>query len=183
MRVIVCSIVLIALAGCAPRDRAQLTKEVLDADPAFHAVLERRDDYASRLETAERELALKRATIQRNIRKLREELIESERAVRKKKEQLRTLIEPDRRGLEMDLDMALTELRAKGTHRASIGRAISRLRKAVKQAGEVWSEAERNRQDAQLQDMVRDAQRLDKEVAALKQHIRLLKLKLALTAL
>lgn len=171
------------LSGCAPRDRAQLVHDVLEADPAFRAVLERRDDYASRLETAQRELALKRATIQRNIRKLREELIESERAVRKKKAQLRTLIEPDRRALEMDLDLALTELRAKGTHRASIGQAISKLRKAVKQAGEVWSETERARQETQLQDMVQDAQRLEKELATLKQHVRLLKLKLALTAL
>ncbi len=182
MRVIVC-LMLLAVAGCAPRDRAQLATQVLEADPAFRVVLDRRDDYASRLETAERELALKRATIQRNIRKMREELLESERAVRRKKEQLRSLIEPDRRALEMDLDSALAELRAKGAHRASVGRAMSKLRKAVKEVGEVWSESERARQDDQLQDMVHDAQRLDKELAALKEHSRLLKLKLALVAL
>ena len=166
--------------GCGPVDRSQLTEEVLKADPSFRTVLEKRDEYASHIETADREFALKQATVQRTMQELREDLAESQQAVRKKTAGFRGLLEPERRRLGFAIEMATDEVRAKGVQRSSLGRSIVRLRKALEGADDTWSEQERSRQDGQLNEMLRDAQRLDDEMAALKAHVKLLKSKLLL---
>lgn len=177
------ALLLAATAGCGAPDRSKLTDEVLKADPGFRNVLDQRNEYASQSSTTEREFALKRDTVQRTIDTLREELQESRKTLQKKQAHFRELLEPERRKLHFDLSMAVEELRAKRVQRASIGRSIARLRKTLKQADATWSEQERRQQDAQLQDMVEDARRLDGELATLKQHTDLLKHKLVLLQL
>lgn len=176
-------VVLAAVAGCGPTDRSQLADEVLQADPSFQSVLEVRDRYASQIETAEREYALKRDTVQRTIQALRQELAEGQRSVKQKKARYQVLIEPQRKRLDWSLSMATEELRNKRIQRASVGRSISQLRKALTAPDETWAEPDRQRRERQLQEMRRDAQRLDEEMTVLKQHLRLLQLKLRLIRL
>ena len=171
----------VANAGCALFvDEEEIRKEILEADSSFGEVLERRDTYAGQIETAQREFALKRATVQRAIEKLREDLAESQRKVQGRKEHYSELMEPDNRKLEFAVSMAKEELRGKRVQRSSIGRSMTRLKKSLEEADATWSKQERERQQAKLEEMLKDAERLDQEMDALSEHVRLLKLKLRL---
>jgi len=171
----------LACAGCMLFvNEEEIRKEVLEADPAFSRVLEQRDSYAGQIETAQREFALKRATVQRAIEKLREDLAESQRKVQERKERYSQLMEPENRKLDFGVSMAKEELRGKRVQRSSIGRSAARLKKSLKEADATWSQQERERQQARLKEMLDDAQRLDQEIDALNEHVRLLKLKLKL---
>jgi len=168
--------------GCAPVDRPQLVEDVLNADPAFRAVLQKRDEYASRIETLEREVALKRETVKRSIAQMRQELTESMKTVKERKAHFRKMLEPDRERHELALAVAGEEVRAKTSQLTSVKRAIAASRKALDGA-EGWSAEEQRRQEAQLRETERDGERLTDEIAALKEHLRLLKVKLLLIRL
>ena len=170
-------------AGCAPVNRDELAKEALAADPSFASVLEKHRELASRTETYERELTLKRSTVEQTIKQMRQDLAASAEAVRAKSAETKARMDPDRRRLTDSLDAAGKELRAKEAQRAAIGRAISQLRKSLKSSSEAWTAEERARQDAHVEEMLRDAARIDYELAAIKAHVRLLKIKLLLIKL
>ena len=171
------------VVGCAPSSREQLVKEVLNTDPTFASTLKAHQELANQIETYQRELTLKRSTVERAIAELRKDLAGAVSSVRNKTAEAKKQLEPERKRLELALAMAGEDLRAKQSQRASLGRSMSQLRKAVQTARTVWTEAERASQEAQIQEMLRDASRLDRELAALRAHMRLLKVKLLLIRL
>jgi hypothetical protein len=170
------------VAGCPPANRDALAKEVLKADPGFQSSLDRHREIVSRIQTLERELALKRSTIQQSIAKLRQALLAAAANVKHKTAELKKRMEPEQERLRLALAMAGEELRAKRAQRASLGRSISRLKKAANGATTLTPQ-ERAAHQAQLDELARDAARLDQELAALQQHTRLLKIKFALIKL
>ena len=184
MKYLTASLLLLTwVAGCAPASREELTKEVLKRDPDFAAVLEKHRELSNRVETYQRELALKRATIEQSVAQLRKELAAAAAGARTKTAAVKQQMEPDRQRLELALSMASEELRAKRVQRSGLGRSIARLRKALSGEGTAWSADERARQETQIQEMLHDAKRLDQEMAALTAHLRLLKIKLVLIKL
>ena len=168
-------------AGCDRSvNREQLAKDVLKADPGFSGVLDRHRSLANRIGMFERELAVKRSTIEQSIAQMRRELSTSTATVKGKIDEVKKQIEPEQQRLEVALSMAEEEFRIKRFQRASLGRSMARLRKAGHTAKGAWTDAERARQEAQLREMARDAARLDQEIASLKEHVRLLKKKILL---
>jgi hypothetical protein len=173
----------IGAASCAPAKRDDLVKEVLKADPEFSSVLEKHRELNSRMETAKRELELKRTTIERSIAQLRKDLAAAATSTRAKTSEITKRMEPDQQRLTMALSLSSDELRAKRIQRASLGRSIAQLRKSLSRQDSPETPQERTRQQAQLDEMLRDAARLDGEMTGLKQHVRLLKIKLLLIKL
>ena len=169
--------------GCSPTNRDQLARNVLRADPAFVQVLQKHRELTNRIETYQRELALKRATIDRTTAQLRKDLATATEAARRKTAETRKLMRPDRDRLKLALSMAAQELRAMQAQRASLGRSMAKLRKAIKSAEGVWTAQDRAHHEQQLQDMLSDATRLDQEITGLKSHIRLLQMELLLIKL
>lgn len=156
--------------------------EVLGEDPEFAWVLERHRTIANRIETYERELALKRTTVEQNIAQLRKEFEAATEQVRKKIDETKQRLDPDRSTLQMALSQAQTELRAKQLQRSHLGRALAQLRKQG-HGGSRSNESERDGHDAQRQEMLADSRRLDQEMTALRAHLRLLRIKLDLIRL
>jgi len=179
------SIVLLLLWGmsCAPANREELVNGVLKVDPEFSSVLDKYKELKSRIDTYERELALKRSTTERTIAQMRKDLVAAVTNVRAKTAEVKRKMEPDRQRLELALSMAGGELHTKRLQRSSLGRSIATLRKALASKEAVWTAQERITQQAQLDEMLRDAARLDQEMVALKAHVRLLKIKLLLIKL
>lgn len=175
-------IVLLA-AGCGRANRAELTKEVLAADPGFTAVLTRHQEILNRVQTYQQELALKRATIERSIVQSRKELADASANVRAKTDDLKRRMDPDRQKLELALGMAIEKQRALMAQRSSLMRQATQLRKAISGSAENWPAAERSQKQTQLDEMQRDADRLSQELATLRQHVRLLRTKLLLIKL
>ena len=169
----------VTVAGCAPANRDELTKEVLKADSDFAAVLEKHQQLASRIETYQRELALKRSTVERNIAQLRKDLVAAVASVRAKTADVKKKMEPDQKQLEGELTQAVTELREKQSQRAILGRQITQQRKTLQAS----TASDQTRQEAQLNEILGDAKRLDHELTTIKAHIRLLKIKLLLIKL
>ena len=69
------------------------------------------------------------------------------------------------------------DLKGKERQRSQLGRSISRLQKSLKQTNPPWPEAERRKMDADLQELLKEMQRLDRELGVLNEHIRLLNIK------
>ena len=182
-RVVLVVLCCLWLAGCAPANREKLSKEVLERDPEFGQVLEKHRELSNRIDIYQRELALKRATVEQAIAKQRKDLSAAVASVRAKTADVKKRMEPDRQRLMLALSMAGEELRAKQGQRASLGRSLAQLRKAAKNDGVSWTTEERAGHDAQMQDILHDADRLDQEIAALKEHLRLLNVKLLLIKL
>ena len=167
-------------AGCERADRDALTREALAADPKFSAVLDKHRELANRIETYQRELELKRTTVEQTITQMRQDLAASTESVRSRIADTKQKLEPERKHLVQALTNAGEELKIKRAQRATLGRAMSQLRKSLRSSGNAWSDAERARQQVQLEEMLRDADRLDYEMEAIKAHVRLLKIKLLL---
>ena len=172
------------LAGCAPpSNHEQLAQEVLSGDPEFAQVLDRHRELANRIQTFERELALKRKTVDESVVQLRRDLASATATVRTKTRELKQRIEPDRQRLQLGLSLAGEELRAKQVQRASVGRSVAQLKKSLTSQSAPPAPQERERQQTQLNELLKDASRLDQELAGLKAHVRLLKIKLLLIKL
>lgn len=154
-----------------------LRQQVLAADPEFEASVMKRDEVADRLTVLKRELALKRQEAGSQIAKVRQDLQAATDRVNQKIDKEKKLLDPDLKGVALALAMASEELRAKRQQRASLGRSISRLRKALKQGAEPRSASERAQRDRELNELLAESTRLDQELAALRAHIRLLKMK------
>ena len=175
------STALAGLSGCAPpAKRDELVKEVLTADPEFAQVLDKHRELANRIDTHQRELALKRSEIERKIAQLRKDLTAAVISVKQKTDDVKKRMEPDRVRLQLALSMASEQLQATRLQRSSLGRSVSKLRKALQGIDSGWTAQERARREAQMNEMLADAKRLDQEMASLKAHVRLLKIKLLL---
>jgi len=169
--------------GCAPANREELAKQVLAVDPDFGAVLEKHRELSSRIETFQKELALKRSTTERAIAQMRRDLAAAAASVRARATETKKRMEPDQQRLELVLSVSSEELRTKRLQRASLGRTITQLRKSLNSKDAPWTTEERARQQAQLDESLRDASRLDQELQVLNEHVRLLKIKLLLIKL
>ncbi len=163
------------MTGCAKVNRQQLEQEVLAADPEFRDVLEKRQELANRVQTYERELALKRTSIERNITQLRQELSDASQNVKTKTQEIRKRMEPDQERINLALSLANEKLRAARTQRTGVTRSVAKLRKAL-QSGAGGTEAE-------LKELEREASRLDQEFKVMQRHVRLLRAKLLLLKL
>ncbi len=179
------SVSLIAwLAGCAPpAKREELVQQVLKEDPEFAQVLDKHQQLVNRIETYERELALKRGTIEHQIAQLRKELTVAIASVRQKTLDTKKRMEPDQQRLMLAISMGSEQLRAKREERASLGRSIAKLRKTLKDPNAPLTESERTTRSREIDEMLQDARRLDQELQTLSGHIRLLKIKLLLIKL
>ena len=183
MRYAIAVLLAFSLGSCAPANRDQLAKEVIAKDPEFAAVLEKRRQLVSRIQTFEKELALKRSTVDKTIAQLRKDLAAANANVRQKTVETKRRMDPDRERLDLALSMAGQELRTKRQQRANLGRQIAQLKKAAKGAQGTWTREDMERHDERITEMLADAERLDAEMAGLKEHSRLLKLKLLLIKL
>lgn len=173
----------LAAFSCTPVNQAQLTKEVLKADPEFSSVLEKRRELANRIETDERVFALKRADIDRKIQQLRKELTAADAETRQKREHIKSQMEPDRTRLMEALTKASAELKAKQVERSNTGRLMAELKKGMRQTEDALSSKERAANARDIQELLANAARLDQEITALRAHVRLLKIKLMLIKL
>lgn len=173
--------ILVGIMGCGQANRQALEKKVLEADPSFRAVLDKHEELTNRLETHQRELALKRDSIQQTIKRLRRDLTIASKRVRQKKAETRQLMNPDRARLRLSLTMAGEELRMVRQRAASLRRSTNSLRKSLKKDHEAWTDVERLAQQANLTQMEQDLERVTQEAKGLEEHVRLLKIKLLLT--
>ena len=170
--------------GCAPpANREELAKEVLKVDPEFSSVLEKHRELSNRLETYEHELALKRSTVEQAIAQLRNDLAATSAMVKTKTAETKRRMEPEQKRFELELSMASEQLKALRSQRAMLGHSMAALRKATKSNTGAWTETERANQQAQLDELLRETTRLDREMAGVKEHVRLLKIKLLLIKL
>ena len=168
------------ISGCLPKpvSREQLSKEVLQQDPSFAPTIEKYRSLVSRIDTYERELAVKRSAVEQNIDRLRGELQKSTQTVKRRIDETKKLMAPERQELITSLSLAEEQLRATRAQRMSVGRRMVQLRKALK--GPTRSADEKARYQTQFNDALTEAQRLDQEAIVIKDHIRLLKIKVRL---
>ncbi len=165
-------------SGCnrQPFNAEALRKEALQADPAFAEALNKHDELANRVLVLKRELDLKRTQIEGQISALRAELRDTTAAVNRNIDSTKALLNPTIERIELSTSLGAEDLRAKERQRSQLGRSISRLRKQLKQSGEQTS-TEQAQMTQQLTEMLQETQRLDQEIAALKEHLRILKMK------
>ena len=170
--------------GCSNASNDKATRiEVIKADPSFAKLIEKRDDLASKVSQLQRELSLKQTQIEKQIDQLKQDLREARSQVNSKIQQTKALLDPERQNLELSLSLAENELKSKRAQRAALSRSIERLKKAIKESASLWSKDQKEKTQADLNDFIHEAKRLDVELSSLKAHDKLLKQKLALLKL
>ena len=173
-------LVILAVAlssGCgAPANPQKLREEVLKVDPNFSEVLQKRDEQANRIALLEREFDLKRTQVEQQIAQLRKDVKDALAQVEQKVQKSKALLKPDVDRLHLALSTANDERQAKRVHRTTLSRSISRFKKTLKEG----AAGDRARVERELNELLHEAQRLDRELQALNEHIRLLKIKLLL---
>ena len=174
---------LLGMVGCTPLKREDLVNQVLGEDPGFTQVLDKHRELATRIETCERELDVKRKAVERKIKQLRQELAEATAVARHKIAEVKRLIEPDRKRIEQALSEASVKLHTAQTQRVALAHSISKLRQTLDDKQINGTPQARAEQNTQLEEMLRDAKRLDQEISDLKEHVRRLKMKFLLIAL
>ena len=132
---------------------------------------------------SQREFAVKKGQLEGQIAKLRDELTQARRQADQKIRQSNGQLGSDRQHLALALSMAQEEFKAKQHQRDSLGRSISRLRKALKEPGSSWTSADRAKMDRELAQLSEETTRLDQELQGLRSHLWLLKHKQALLRL
>ena len=167
-RLISVFLILASLVGCARVDREKLTQEVLAKDPEFAAVLEKHRELSSRMQTYERELAVRRSDVEKKIAQLRKDLVDAAASVRTKADEVKKRMDPDRARLQQVLIQVGNDLKIKREQRSSLGKQIALLKKSGKEISP---------------EMLKQAGALDSDMAALKEQLRLLKIKLLLIKL
>lgn len=172
-----------AVGGCDSPTSKRLREEVLKADPKFADALEKRDQLADRIRLVKQEFSVKKSQIQGQIAKLRQELGQAQRQAQQKLRQVNSQLDADRQRLALALSMAREEFKVKQQQRDSLGRSISRLRKALKNSQPPWTDADRAKMDRELADLLQEAGRLDQELDGLRAHLRLLEHKQTLLRL
>ena len=174
----------VVLAGCSgSAGREQHTKEVIAVDPTFSAVLDRHRRLLNRLEAYDREFGLKRLMVERTISQLRQDLAATKRDITQRKAQLKSEMDPVRAGLMQDMAEARAEIAGLGLQRSTIGGWISKIKKAMLDAHGAWPAEEHAHQQAELEQMLQTAHRMESEIEVLKNHIRILELKIELIRL
>ncbi len=165
-------------SGCGPPvNPERLREEILKVDPGFSGTLQKHDELADRIAQFDHELELKRAKVEQKIAELRKDLQETEKQVAEKIQKTKALIKPEDQRLDLAIAQAVDERKVKRTQRSVVGGSISRLRKSLKQTAPEWGEADRVRMQTELDELLKETQRLDQEVTDLNEHIRLLKVK------
>lgn len=172
-----------AIGACDNPNTARLRESVLKADPKFSEALEKRDQLADRIRLVKHEFSVKKSQVHGQIAKLRQELSQAQRQVQQKLGQMNGQLDADRQRLALALSMAREEFKVKQQQRDSLGRSISRLRKALKETEPPWSESDRSKMDRELADLLQEAKRLDQELSGLRAHVKLLKHKQTLLRL
>lgn len=170
----------LGLSGCGPPPNLErLRQEVLSGDPEFSSSLEKHDELANKIGLLERNLALKRSQVEKQIAQLRKELDDATAKARQEIQRTKILIQPDAQRVELAFSMAVEERKAKQGQRASISRSVSQLRKSLKEGPNApqWTAPERARMTGELNELLAETRRLDQELAALNEHLRLLKIK------
>lgn len=159
-------------AGCMPVDREKLTKEVTAKDPAFGMVLEKHREIASRIQTFDRELSVRRSEVEKKINQLRKDLVDAASSVRAKSEEARKRMEPDRQRLQSELAQTANDLRIKREQRSTLGKEVAFLKKSGQE-----------QPSDKLQGLLKQAAAVDEDLASLKDRVRLIKIKLLLIKL
>ena len=171
---------MLGLSGCGPPPNLErLRQEVLSVDPEFSSSLEKHDELANRVGLLERNLALKRSQVERQIAQLRKELDDASAKARQDVQRTKLILQPEVQRVELIFAMAVEERKAKQGQRASVGRSVSQLRKSLKEGPNTpqWTPKERARLEGELSDLLAETKRLDQELTALNEHVRLLKIK------
>ena len=165
--------------GCdwMPGRPEQLRKDVLAADPSFAPLLEKRDELANQIALMKQELELKRTQVERQIAQLRQELSGATAQVNEKIRSTKAELASEQDRVELDRSMGREELKIKQSQRASLGNHISRIRKSLNDPNRQWAAADRKRMDHERGELLEETKRLDGEISALKQHLKLLDIK------
>ncbi|MEK7214504.1 MAG: hypothetical protein AAB289_02780 [Chloroflexota bacterium] len=156
---------------------------MLKADPKFSDALEKRDQLADRIRLVKQEFSVKKSQVHGQIAKFRQELSQAQRQAQQKLRQMNSQLDADRQRLAFALSMAHEEFKVKQQQRDSVGRSISRLRKALKEAQPPWTDSDRAKMDRELADLLQEPRRLDQELDGLRSHLKLLKHKQTLLRL
>ncbi|MFA5068928.1 MAG: hypothetical protein WC487_02285 [Candidatus Omnitrophota bacterium] len=178
-------IVLMTVSGCQYpfefKSDAEIRQEVLDADPAFEEVLQRRAKLDEEIALLNSKQDMNADEIAAKILILKKELQSSKKAVSDHILSLNAQLDPQRSEIKHAVMELSTELRLKQSSLSAVRKMISDLNKLNN--GNVIQDQSRDdasRLREKIDDQQRQADVLKGDISVLREKIRLLRLKLKL---
>lgn len=179
-------IVLLALVGCQRpfefRSRDEIVNEVLVKDPSFADMLEKKTKVDEQIDILKSGFDNDKRVLKGEITRLKNEL----RSARENRDmeirQIDMQLEPYREGLEQRIKGLVTELKLKESSLSAINKTIASYSKLSKKKGPAPEDpaAEVPAWGDKTSSLNTQAQELEKEIAFLRQELRLNRLKLKL---
>ena len=176
-RLLICAVIclfLSLLSGCAPQQSPEEIKSaVVDFDPPFKAVLEKKKQIDAQIETFKGEFRTKQGEINSKIMELEEELKAARKDIYIKTRELGAQLDPERQRINIKLDELKIKLSGKEARASSIKSSIKTQGNLLENKKIGLSQAEQ----AEIQDNVDKAKReltpLEEEIAVLRREIQL----------
>src|SRR3990167_908640 len=112
--VLIClgGMLMLALAGCGP-NKQELAKQVLEKDPKFGQVLQKKSEVDTQILEIEEEFKGVRTRVEAEIARLNPELVAKRRESNQKIAELKKKLEPDKQKIKADIKSAQLQLHEK----------------------------------------------------------------------
>jgi hypothetical protein len=175
--------VIILLSGCQYpfefRSASEIRQEVLDSDPAFETVLQKKAELDEKIASLNAEQSLKAREIESRMLALKRELQLSKENAAKQISLLKSQLDPQRSEIRQRITEFSTEFKLNQSSLSAVRKMIADLDKLKGQRPAQDMETEDSlRLREKIETQERQAESLTQDIADLRAKIRLLRLKL-----
>lgn len=178
---IFCAYCFLSFIGCAPRRGIEdLKKQVVEIDPSFEGVLDKKSELDSQIEVLRNELRDKRCEINSRIMELEEELRAARRQAYGSINELSSQLDPQRQMIKLRIGELMTALRTKEGLRGTLKNSFRDTKRLIENKKLELSQSEEEKWRANLEDLNRQLSSLEEEIAVLRRQARLYKEELSL---
>jgi uncharacterized protein YdcH (DUF465 family) len=177
--------VIILLSGCQYpfefRSTSEIRQEVLDNDPAFESVLQKKAEIDEKIASLNAEQSLKAREIESRMLSLKRELQLSRQNAAERVASLESQLDPQRSEIKQRITEFSTELKLNQSSLSAVRKMIADLNRLKGQRPAQEQETEDSlRLREKIETQQRQAESLTQDIADLRAKIRLLRLKLKL---
>lgn len=172
-RILIC-LSLFLVAGCGPQQKTEEIKAALvEFDPPFKAVLDKKAQIDSQTETMKGEFRAKQGEINSKIMELEEELKAARKESYAKIHDLNTQLDPERQKINLKVEGLKVKMNGKEARAESIGSSIRNQKKLLDNKKLNLSPQEQSELQNNIEKAKQELAPLEEEVASLRREIQL----------
>jgi hypothetical protein len=162
------------VCGCGPRQNIEEMKSALvDFDPSFKEVLDKKADIDAQIETLKGEFRTKQGEVNSKIMELEEELKAARKELYSKTKELSLRLEPDRQRVNLKIEEIKMKLAGKEARAGSIKSSIKNQNGLLGNKKLNLSDQEQAELRGSIEKSMQELTPLEEEIAVLRREVQL----------